>query len=90
MEVREMKRLILVVLAIVALTAGAFAQSTPEIDKPLLAAMARPDDVGELNWLRAQGIEVLLSLTEDPPRRDWVNEAGLMPKPSVRSTKRPQ
>jgi atypical dual specificity phosphatase len=48
------------------------------IDKPLLAAMARPDDVGELNWLRAQGIEVLLSLTEDPPRRDWVNEAGLM------------
>jgi atypical dual specificity phosphatase len=48
------------------------------VDKPLLAAMARPEDVDELRWLRAQGIEVLLSLTEDPPRRDWVNEAGLM------------
>ena len=33
-----MKRLILVVLAIMALAASAFAQSNPEIDKPLLAA----------------------------------------------------
>jgi atypical dual specificity phosphatase len=48
------------------------------IDKPLLAAMARPGDVDELRWLRAQGIEVILSLTEDALRRDWVNEAGLM------------
>ena len=47
------------------------------IEKPSLAAMARPDDVDELLWLRAQGIDVLLSLTEDPPRRDWINEAGL-------------
>jgi atypical dual specificity phosphatase len=48
------------------------------IDKPLLAAMACPEDLDELRWLRAQKIEVLLSLTEDAPRRDWVNEAGLM------------
>jgi atypical dual specificity phosphatase len=48
------------------------------IDKPLLAAMARPEDLDQLTWLRAQGIEVLLSLTEDPPRRDWINDAGLM------------
>src|SRR5262245_55603505 len=48
------------------------------IDKPLLAALARPVDVDELLWLRAQGIEVLLSLTEDPLPRSWVNEAGLM------------
>ena len=48
------------------------------IDKPLVAAMARPESVEELLWLRTQGIEVLLSLTEDAPRRDWVNEAGLM------------
>jgi atypical dual specificity phosphatase len=47
------------------------------IDKPLLAAMARPEGADELAWLRRQGIEVLLSLTEDPPRRDWINEAGL-------------
>jgi atypical dual specificity phosphatase len=48
------------------------------IDKPRLAAMARPDGVEELAWLRAHGIQVLLSLTEDPPRRDWINEAGLL------------
>src|SRR5262245_33258022 len=48
------------------------------IDKPLLAAMARPQDVEELSWLRKQEIQVVLSLTEDPPRRDWINEAGLM------------
>ncbi len=47
------------------------------IDKPHLAAMARPDGSEDLGWLRTQGIEVLLSLTEDPPRRDWINEAGL-------------
>jgi atypical dual specificity phosphatase len=48
------------------------------IDKPLLAAMARPDAAEELAWLRRQGIELVLSLTEDPLRRDWVNEAGLL------------
>jgi atypical dual specificity phosphatase len=48
------------------------------IEKPLLAAMARPEAPEELEWLRSQGIEVLLSLTEDPPRRDWINDAGLM------------
>jgi atypical dual specificity phosphatase len=48
------------------------------IDKPLLGAMARPDLREEFEWLRGQGIDILLSLTEDQPRRDWVNEAGLM------------
>jgi atypical dual specificity phosphatase len=48
------------------------------VDKPLLAAMARPDSLEQLLLLRQQGIEVLLSLTEDPPRRDWINDAGLM------------
>jgi atypical dual specificity phosphatase len=47
------------------------------IDKPLLAAMARPGSADELVWLRQQGIELLVSLTEDPPRRDWINDAGL-------------
>jgi atypical dual specificity phosphatase len=46
------------------------------IDKPLLAGMARPTALEELLWLREQGIELLISLTEDPPRRDWINEAG--------------
>lgn len=56
--------------------------SAPEkfswIDKPLLAGMARPENVEELEWLRQQGIELLISLTEDPLRRAWVNEAGLL------------
>jgi atypical dual specificity phosphatase len=47
------------------------------IDQPRLAAMARPESLDELAWLRQQGIELLISLTEDPPRRDWINEAGL-------------
>ena len=48
------------------------------IERPRLAAMARPDTLEELRWLRQQGLEILLSLTEDPLRRDWINEAGLM------------
>ena len=48
------------------------------IEQPLLAAMGRPDSLEVLQWLRQQGIEILISLTEDPPRRQWVNEAGLM------------
>jgi atypical dual specificity phosphatase len=48
------------------------------IDRPRLAALARPDGPEDLAWLREQGIELLVSLTEDPPRRDWVNDAGLL------------
>lgn len=48
------------------------------VDKPLLAAMAMPRDVDELIWLREQGVQLIISLTEDPPRRDLINEAGLM------------
>jgi atypical dual specificity phosphatase len=48
------------------------------IDKPLLAAMARPEDPQELEWLRSQGIQILVSLTEEAPRRDWINNAGLL------------
>jgi atypical dual specificity phosphatase len=48
------------------------------IDKPLLAALGRPETLEELQWLRQQAIEVLISLTEEAPWRQWVNEAGLM------------
>jgi atypical dual specificity phosphatase len=47
------------------------------IEKPLLAGMARPAALEELVWLREHGIQLLLSLSENPLRRDWVNEAGL-------------
>ena len=48
------------------------------IEKPLLAAMARPRSQDDLAWLRLQGIELLISLTEDPVHRYWINEVGLM------------
>ena len=48
------------------------------VDKPHLAAMARPSDADDLVWLRKQGIELLIALTEERPRRDWVNDAGLL------------
>src|SRR4051812_29243215 len=48
------------------------------IDKPLLAALARPATAEDFLWLRQAGIQVLLSLTEDRPRRDWTEEAGLL------------
>jgi atypical dual specificity phosphatase len=48
------------------------------IDKPRLAGLARPESAEDLVWLREQGIDVLLSLTEERLRRDWVNEAGLL------------
>lgn len=48
------------------------------IKRPLLAALARPSSAEDLAWLREHGVQVLLSLCEEPPRRDWVNDAGLM------------
>jgi atypical dual specificity phosphatase len=48
------------------------------IDRPHLAALAMPDSAADLVWLRRQGIEVLVSLTEEPLPRHWVNDAGLM------------
>jgi atypical dual specificity phosphatase len=48
------------------------------IEKPLLAALARPTDADDLHWLRQQGIQLLITLTEDRLRRDWVNDSGLL------------
>jgi atypical dual specificity phosphatase len=48
------------------------------IERPLLAALARPSDADDLIWLRQQGIQLVISLTEDPLRRDWVDDAGLL------------
>jgi atypical dual specificity phosphatase len=48
------------------------------IEKPFLAAMGRPAAADELTWLRSQGIQIVITLTESPLPRNWVNEAGLM------------
>jgi atypical dual specificity phosphatase len=47
------------------------------IEKPHLAAMAQPGSLEEYQWLREQGIQFLICLTEDPPPRSWINDAGL-------------
>jgi atypical dual specificity phosphatase len=48
------------------------------VERPLIAALARPSSTEDFRWLRAQGIQVLVSLTEDRPRRDWTEDAGLL------------
>src|SRR5690242_4512340 len=48
------------------------------IDKPLLAAMSRPRSLEEYQWLREQGVQLVICLAEDPPPRAWINEAGLL------------
>src|SRR6266545_3009275 len=48
------------------------------VDRPKLAALARPQSGDDLRWLRRNGIDVLVSLTEHPLPRQWVNDAGLM------------
>jgi len=47
------------------------------VDKPRLAALALPD-ADDLLWLRRGGIDVLISLTEDPLPKRWIDDAGLM------------
>ena len=48
------------------------------VERPHLAGLAQPDGPADLAWLRRNGIDVLISLTEDPPPRRDVNDAGLM------------
>lgn len=56
--------------------------------------MARPDGMEEHQWLRAQGIQLLIGLTEHPPRRDHINDAGLLllhvPIPDMHPPSQPQ
>src|SRR5215471_1266497 len=48
------------------------------VAQPRLAAMAMPESSADLAWLRRHGIEVLISLTEEPLPRHWANDAGLL------------
>jgi atypical dual specificity phosphatase len=48
------------------------------IEDKRLGAMGRPGSLEDLQWLRKQGVQVLISLTEEPPIRKWVEEAGLL------------
>lgn len=48
------------------------------VDHPRLAALGLPRAADDLHWLRRNGIDVLVTLTEDPLPRYWVNDAGVM------------
>lgn len=48
------------------------------IDPGKVAGLALPDNVEELHWLRGEGIDIVLTLTEHPLPREWVNQSGLM------------
>ncbi len=48
------------------------------VDQPHLAAMAAPGSVEDLTWLRRHKVDVVVSLTEDPLPRNWIDDAGLL------------
>lgn len=48
------------------------------VEKPYLAAMAKPRSEEELRWLREHDIDVMISLTEEPPHRHLINQVGLL------------
>lgn len=48
------------------------------IDEPLLAASAEPGAPEQLAWLRSNGVDILVTLTEEPLPRTWVDGAGLL------------
>jgi atypical dual specificity phosphatase len=48
------------------------------IDEPLLAACAEPGAPEQLAWLRGQGVDILVTLTEESLPRSWVDAAGLL------------
>ena len=48
------------------------------VDEPLLAASAWPSGQEQLAWMRGEGIDILVTLTEETIPRSWVDSAGLM------------
>lgn len=48
------------------------------VDEPVLAASAWPAGPEQLQWLRDNGIDILITLTEEPVPRSWIDSAGLM------------
>jgi atypical dual specificity phosphatase len=48
------------------------------VDEPVLAACAWPDAAENLAWLRKAKIDIIITLTEEPLPRNWIDSAGLM------------
>ncbi len=48
------------------------------VDEVALAGLARPCSQEELEWLRKEGVDLLITLTEEKLPRFWVDSAGLL------------
>lgn len=48
------------------------------VDEKKLAGLARPVSQEEIEWLRSNGIDLLITLTEEKLPRNWIDGAGLM------------
>lgn len=48
------------------------------VDEPVLAACAEPNGPDQLAWLRGEGIDILITLTEEHVPRTWIDAAGLL------------
>jgi atypical dual specificity phosphatase len=48
------------------------------IETGRIAGLAAPSSLDDLVWLRQNGIEFLITLTEQPLPKRWIDEAGLM------------
>lgn len=47
------------------------------VDEPVLAACAWPDTADTLAWLRGEKVDIVITLTEEPLPRNWIDNAGL-------------
>ena len=48
------------------------------VDEPILAACAWPGGAEDLLWMRNEGVDILITLTEESVPRGWIDSAGLM------------
>jgi atypical dual specificity phosphatase len=48
------------------------------VHEKLLAASAFPSGAEELSWLRENGVDIIITLTESSLPRHWVDDAGIM------------
>jgi atypical dual specificity phosphatase len=48
------------------------------VEPQLLAGHAYPSGLDDLRWLRSQGIQIILTLTEETLRKSQVDDAGLL------------
>lgn len=48
------------------------------VEESLLSACAWPDAAENLAWLRQEKVDIIITLTEEPLPRSWIDGAGLL------------